>query len=98
MAVIFAGVKGYPDGVALADIGRFEIGLLDQLRGSGKKILASIRDEKSISDKTEKDLHDLIGSFSLSLLEMNRRELRYLAVDLMWEITDAKFEGSENTD
>ena len=66
VAVIFAGVKGYLDGIALADIGRFEIGLLDQLRGSGKKILASIRDEKSISDKTEKDLHDLIGSFTKS--------------------------------
>ena len=66
VAVIFAGVKGYLDGVALADIGRFEIGLLDQLRGSGKKILTSIRDEKSISDKTEKDLHDLIDSFTKS--------------------------------
>ena len=66
VAVIFAGVKGYLDDVALADIGRFEIGLLDQLRGSGKKILASIRDEKSISDKTEKDLHDLIDSFTKS--------------------------------
>ncbi len=66
VAVIFAGVKGYLDGVALVDIGRFEIGLLDQLRGSGKKILASIRDEKSISDKTEKDLHNLIDSFTKS--------------------------------
>ena len=66
VAVIFAGVKGYLDEVALADVGRFEIGLLDQLRGSGKKILASIRDEKSISEKTEKDLHDLIDSFTKS--------------------------------
>ena len=66
VAVIFAGVKGYLDGVALADVGRFEVGLLDQLRGSGKKILASIRDEKSISDKTEKDLHALIDSFTKS--------------------------------
>ena len=66
VAVIFAGVKGYLDGVALADVGRFELSLLDQLRGSGKKILASIRDEKSISDKTEKELHDLLGSFTKS--------------------------------
>ena len=66
VAVIFAGVKGYLDEVALADIGRFEIGLLDQLRGSGKKILASIRDEKAISDKTERELHDLIDSFTKS--------------------------------
>ena len=66
VAVIFAGVKGYLDGVALADVGRFELSLLDQLRGSGKKILASIRDEKSISAKTEKELHDLLGSFTKS--------------------------------
>ena len=66
VAVIFSGVKGYLDDVALADVGRFEMGLLDQLRGSGEKILASIRDEKSISDKTEKELHDLIESFTKS--------------------------------
>ena len=33
VAVIFAGVKGYLDGVALADIGRFEIGLLRPTAG-----------------------------------------------------------------
>jgi F-type H+-transporting ATPase subunit alpha len=66
VAVIFAGVKGYLDDVALTDVSRFEVGLLDQLRGSGKNILASIRDEKSISDKTEKELHDLISSFAKS--------------------------------
>ena len=44
VAVIFAGVKGYLDKIALIDIGRFEAGLLDMLRGSGKDILNTIRD------------------------------------------------------
>ena len=32
VAVIFSGVKGYLDNIAIADIGRFEAGLLDTLR------------------------------------------------------------------
>ncbi len=66
VAVIFAGVKGYLDKIALADVGRFESGLLDMLRGSGKDILSAIRDEKAISDKTEEKLHATIGAFAKS--------------------------------
>jgi len=66
VAVIFSGVKGYLDKIAIADIGRFEAGLLDALRGSGKDILAAIRDEKAISDKTEEKLHAAIGAYAKS--------------------------------
>ena len=66
VAVIFSGVKGYLDNIAIADIGRFEAGLLDTRRGSGKDILASIRDEKAISDKTEEKLHAAIGAYAKS--------------------------------
>jgi F-type H+-transporting ATPase subunit alpha len=66
VAVIFAGVKGYLDKIAIADIGRFEIGLLDTLRGSGKDILAAIRNDKAISDKTEEKLHAAIGAYAKS--------------------------------
>ena len=66
VAVIFAGVKGYLDKIAIADIGRFETGLLDTLRGSGKDILAAIRNDKAISDKTEEKLHAAIGAYSKS--------------------------------
>ncbi len=66
VAVIFSGVKGYLDQIAIADIGRFEAGLLDTLRGSGKDILAAIRDEKAISDKTEEKLHAAIGAYAKS--------------------------------
>ena len=66
VAVIFSGVKGYLDNIAIADIGRFEAGLLDTLRGSGKDILAAIRDDKAISDKTEEKLHAVIGAYAKS--------------------------------
>ena len=66
VAVIFAGVKGYLDQVALTDVGRFEEGLLDMLRGSGQDILTAIRDEQAISDKTETKLRDAIEQFAKS--------------------------------
>ena len=66
VAVIFAGVKGYLDQVALTDVGRFEEGLLDMLRGSGQDILTAIRDEQAISDKTETELRDAIEQFAKS--------------------------------
>jgi F-type H+-transporting ATPase subunit alpha len=66
VAVIFSGVKGYLDNIAIADIGRFETGLLDTLRGSGKDILSAIRNDKAISDKTEEKLHAAIGAYAKS--------------------------------
>jgi len=66
VAVIFSGVKGYLDNIAIADIGRFEAGLLDTLRGSGNDILAAIRDDKAISEKTEEKLHSAIGVYAKS--------------------------------
>ncbi len=66
VAVLFAGVNGYLDKIALGDIGRFESGLLDTLRGSGKAILDSISTEKKISDDTETKLKDAVETFAKS--------------------------------
>ena len=66
VAVIFAGVKGYLDAIALNDIGRFEEGLLDMLRGSGQSILSAIRDEQKISDETEAELRKAIETYAKS--------------------------------
>ena len=43
VVVIYAGVNGYLDGVRVADIGRYERQLLDELRGGGREILDAIR-------------------------------------------------------
>ncbi len=66
VAVLFAGVNGYLDKVALGDIGRFESELLDALRGSGKAILDSISTEKKISDDTQTKLKDAVETFAKS--------------------------------
>jgi len=59
-------VNGYLDTISLPEIGRFESGLLDTLRGSGKAILDSIRTEQKISDATEAKLRDAIQAFAKS--------------------------------
>ncbi|MCH1428125.1 MAG: F0F1 ATP synthase subunit alpha [Alphaproteobacteria bacterium] len=66
VSVLFAGVNGYLDKIALGDIGRFESGLLDTLRGSGKAILDTIRAEKKISDDTQTKLKDAVETFAKS--------------------------------
>jgi F-type H+-transporting ATPase subunit alpha len=66
VAVLFAGVNGYLDKIALGDIGRFESGLLDTLRGSGKVILDNISVEKKISDDTKTKLKDAVETFAKS--------------------------------
>ena len=66
VVVLFAGVNGYLDKIALTDIGRFESGLLDALRGSGKEILDNIRTENKISDDTESKLKEAVETFTKS--------------------------------
>ena len=63
VAVIFAGVKGYLDKIAVGDVGRFEAGLLDHLRSNNQEILDTIRDEKALSDATGDSLAKAIESF-----------------------------------
>ena len=66
VVVLFAGVNGYLDKIALTDIGRFESGLLDALRGSGKEILDNIRAENKISEETESKLKEAVEIFTKS--------------------------------
>jgi F-type H+-transporting ATPase subunit alpha len=63
VAVIFAGVKGYLDKIAVTEVGRFEAGLLDHLRSSNQDVLDTIRDEKALSDATSDKLGKAIEAF-----------------------------------
>ncbi|MBT6095808.1 MAG: F0F1 ATP synthase subunit alpha, partial [Rhodospirillaceae bacterium] len=63
VAVIFAGVNGYTDEIATGDITRFEQQYLDTIRDKGQDILASIRDDKAISDETEGKLKAFLDDF-----------------------------------
>ena len=64
VAVIFAGVNGYLDKVAVNQVGKFEQGLLSYLRSEGKAILDAIRTEKAISDDTKGKLKAALESFA----------------------------------
>ena len=64
VAVIYAGVKGYLDKVALDQVNKYETGLLAELRGKGKDILAAIRKEQQLTSEIEGKLKDLLETYS----------------------------------
>jgi len=66
VAVIFAGVNGYLDKIAVPQVGKFEQGLLSYLRSEGKEILDTIRTEKAISDATKSKLTAALDSYAKS--------------------------------
>jgi F-type H+-transporting ATPase subunit alpha len=64
VCVIYAGVNGYLDGVPVAKVGRYEEELKHELKDKGREILASVRDTGDLKEDVEKQLRDLIGSFT----------------------------------
>ncbi|MFP4405868.1 MAG: F0F1 ATP synthase subunit alpha, partial [Rhodosalinus sp.] len=56
VCVIYAGVKGYLDKLKVSDVGRFERGLLQHLRGPASDVLKELRqnDNKVAGDLEEK--------------------------------------------
>jgi F-type H+-transporting ATPase subunit alpha len=61
---IFAGVNGYLDPVAVADIGRFEAGLLQAMRGQHADVLAEIRDTRDLADGTREKLKAALDTYA----------------------------------
>src|SRR5918993_4496079 len=60
VGVIYAGVNGYLDTLKVADVRRFEEGLLAELRGDGKGILDAIQSSGQLDAETEKQLKALL--------------------------------------
>lgn len=60
VAVIYAGVKGYLDKLAVGDVAKFEEALLRDLRGSHADVLESIRTEQKLTDAIEDKLKKVI--------------------------------------
>jgi F-type H+-transporting ATPase subunit alpha len=61
---LFAGVRGFLDKVAVADISRFESGLLKVVRAGHADLLKTIRTEKALSDATQDRLKKVVGDFA----------------------------------
>jgi F-type H+-transporting ATPase subunit alpha len=64
VTVIFAGVNGYLDKLALNQVGKFEQGLLSHMRSAGKDVLDGIRKEKALSDDLRARLKAEIDAFA----------------------------------
>jgi len=66
VAVIFAGVNGYLDEVAVDKVGEFEQGFLSALRSKHQDILDQIASEKQLNDDIEKKLKDALDTYAKS--------------------------------
>ncbi len=60
---IFAGVRGYLDGIEVNEVTRFEAALIAEVKETGKDILDAIRAEKDLSDETEEKLKAFLDNF-----------------------------------
>ena len=63
---IFAGVRGYLDKIAVADVTRFEASLLNAVRSQAADVLQAIRSEGALSEKTEERLRGFMDAFAKS--------------------------------
>jgi F-type H+-transporting ATPase subunit alpha len=61
---IFAGVNGYLDNIPVTAVGRFEAGLLADIKANHPAIVADIRDTKDLSNSTRDALKDAIAAFA----------------------------------
>ncbi|MBY0421721.1 MAG: F0F1 ATP synthase subunit alpha, partial [Parvularculaceae bacterium] len=64
VCVIFAGVRGYLDKLPKARVQDFEKGLLGHLHADHAALLKTIRDEKALSDASEKQLIAILDAYS----------------------------------
>jgi len=60
---IYAGNKGYLDGVAVDDVQRYEAEMLRYAHTNHADLLKTIRDDKKINDDTEKKINELLTAF-----------------------------------
>ncbi len=64
VVAIFAGVRGYLDGIKVSDVERFEKGMLDELKATPPGILNAIRADKALSRETEQKLITFLDNFA----------------------------------
>jgi F-type H+-transporting ATPase subunit alpha len=64
VVVIFSGVRGYLDKIAVNEVTRFEQMLLSEIRAKGQDILLAIRTDKALSDPTTQKLTKFLDDFA----------------------------------
>jgi F-type H+/Na+-transporting ATPase subunit alpha len=64
VCVIYAGVNGYLDRIKVADVTRYERGLISELEANGGDILRPIREQGELSKATEEKLRGLLDKYT----------------------------------
>jgi len=64
VCVIYAGTRGYLDGLSVSDVSRFEADLLRHLHSEHGDLLSSIREEKKLTDDSEGKLKAALDKFT----------------------------------
>ncbi len=64
VVAIFAGVRGYLDGVGVRDVTRFEEGLLGEIRARHGELMAHINETGDLDDDTEKEVDAVVAAFA----------------------------------
>mgnify|MGYP002715706000 CR=1 FL=1 len=60
---VYAGTRGYIDGIAVADVGRFEKELLARVHANHAGLLEGIRTKKDLTPELEAELKDILAAF-----------------------------------
>jgi F-type H+-transporting ATPase subunit alpha len=66
VCVIYAGTRGYLDGVPVNSVGRFESEFLGRLHSQHADLLEAIRTQKSLTDELEGQLKAALETFTAS--------------------------------
>jgi len=64
VCALYAGTRGYLDGIAVADIGRYQDELLARLHGQHQDLLDAIRETKRLGDELEARLKSVLDAFT----------------------------------
>ncbi|MFA4939667.1 F0F1 ATP synthase subunit alpha [Brevundimonas sp.] len=60
---VYAGTRGYIDGIAVGDVGRFEKELLARIHANHASLLDGIRTKKDLTSDLEAELKDILAAF-----------------------------------
>jgi F-type H+-transporting ATPase subunit alpha len=63
VVAIFAGVRGFLDGVRVEDVNRFEAAFMNDMRAKHANILEAVRRERELSKATEEELNGILTAF-----------------------------------
>ena len=62
--VIYAGTRGYLDGVEVGDVSAYEARLLEDVRANGQDILNKIKEQQKLDDALEKEMNAYLDKFT----------------------------------